>query len=373
MRAVVKQILTWSVYCLILLCIKFLFFDSIISKKNDHVINIYGWYGVIPQSVIKDFEQETGIRVRYDMYDSNEIVEAKLLAGSSGYDIIFPSFFPYAARQISIGLYRKIDFSKIPNAKHIMSEIYNKIGHTQYAVPFFWGTIGIAVNTNIVEKVLQAGQISYDMIFVPSIASKISKYGISFPQEVVDIYYQTLIYLQKKTFEKTSDNLNAFVKQISSIRKYIKKFSSETVISDMLSGEICVGIASSDNVYRAIKSSKNANIRYILPANYGILWIDCMCIPKNAKHIDAAHKFINFLLRSDIAYRITKFSGILTTIKSSVESFRQTLRDADISICPTAEEITTLHTPKISISMSDKQYDRALNNIWCKIRMGNMK
>ena len=342
-------------------------------QQSVPIVNVYGWYGIIPRSVIDDFEKETGVKVHYDVYDNNEIVEAKLLAGSSGYDIIFPSFSPYAARQIAIGLYQEIDFSKLSNFVHIMPEIYEKIGMTTYAIPFFWGTIGLVINAKIVNKAIGDKKLSYDLIFSPKIIKKLAKYGVNFPEEIVDIYYQMLVFLNAKNYDKTTENLQLFITHMQKIRKYIKKFSSHTIINDLLNGEICIGVTSSDNIYRAIRASGSNDIVYILPKGYGSLWVDCICIPKTAKNVKNAYKFINFLLKPEIAKRITEYSGILTTVAENFEEFRNTLDYQNLDLCPLPSEIATFYVPQVSLTKEQQNFDKILTYTWCKIKLNKFK
>ncbi len=364
---------------LICVCtVPFLLLRNYIHTNHKEVVNVYGWYGIIPNSVIRSFEKETNIKVIYDVYDNNDTLEAKLLATNRGYDIVFPSFIPYAARQSYMGIYKKLDYSKIPNIKNISSVFQTTLQksqfNTDYLIPFFWGTIGIAINKDIVYKLLPNVSLdSYDIIFNPKNLKILAQHGVSFPEEFIDIFPQTMTYLDKNPHNKTQENLSSFKNLFRSIRQYITKFSSTTIINDLLTGNICIGIGSSDNVFRAMLSrEQGAKIKYILPSKGGILWIDCLCIPKTAPHLKNAYKFINFLLRPDICQQITNYSKILVTEKTTIEEFRKQYKNFP-DICPNDERLGNMMIGTPSVSPSDLAFDKMAIRIWTQIRLNDFE
>jgi spermidine/putrescine-binding protein len=321
---------------------------------------VYGWYGIIPVSVIKDFENETGIKVVYDFYDNNDSLEAKLLTSSNGYDVVFPSYIPYASRQFAMGIYRKLDLSQIPNVQNVNGKILDKFekasGNIEYTIPYFWGTMGIAINEDIVNKVFGNNfEInSYEILLNPENIKKLYKYGVSFPEEFIDIFPQTMQYLGLNPNTRDKANIKPFIKHFSMIRKYITKFSSTTIINDLLDGSICIGIGSSDNVARAIRASQtiNKNLKYIVPTIGGLLWIDCMCVPKAAPHPTNAFKFINYLLDRKVSQEISNYSGAFTT-------------GSDKS----AENIENLLVGTPSFSKEDNEFDKLATRRWSQIKV----
>ncbi|MDR1233702.1 MAG: extracellular solute-binding protein [Holosporales bacterium] len=313
-----KKFITYSLFAAFLIIV-LRWYRS--ENTSVNVVNVCGWYGVIPREVFDDFEKETGIKVRYDFYDSNEALEAKLLAANSGYDVVFPSFLPYAARQLSMKLYAKLNHKLIPNIKNVDGIITSKFkengGDTQFLIPLFWGTIGIAYNEEVISKLLPSETIdSYEILFNPSKVSKLFPYGVSFPEEYIDIIPQTKVFLQLNHNDNFIADTAACFHFLAKVRPYITKFSSTTMISDLLSGDICIAIGTSDNALKAMRAAKFVKkvIQFRLPKNNGLLWIDCACIPRKALNILNAHKLINFLLRPDIAARITNHSGILVNL-----------------------------------------------------------
>jgi putrescine transport system substrate-binding protein len=341
---------------MLFLALTVVIYQNYVNYDKKNTVNVYGWYGIIPSHIIKDFKKETGISVNYDIYDNNETLEAKLVAtanGRNGYDVIFPSLTPYATRQNSIGLYQKLDYSKIPNTKNLNQEIVKKIGNIDYFIPYFWGTIGIAINEDIVKRELSWINIdSYDIILNPSILQHLYKYGVSFPEEFVDIFQQTMLYLGLPTNTKNKKCLESFLNHFKKLRPYITKFSSTTIISDLLNGSICIGIGTSDNIYRAILAGKNMGkkIRYILPKEGSVFWLDCMAIPTSAPHTENAYKFINYMLKKAIGEEITKYSGIYTTT-------------SDEKINP--EFIMGAK----SVTKEDMYFDKAATRTWSQIRL----
>ncbi|MDR0640767.1 MAG: extracellular solute-binding protein [Holosporales bacterium] len=296
--------------------------------KDDYsgeVVNVYGWYGIIPREIFNDFEKETGIKVRYDFYDNNEMLEAKLLSTNNGYDIVFPSFIPYASRQLLMGIYSKLNRKLIPNIKNIDGIITSKFGanggDVQFLVPLFWGTIGIAYNKKVVSQLLPGETIdSYDVLFDLSKISKLFPYGVSFPEEYIDILPQTRKFLQLKHGGESVTDFQECFRFLEKVRPYITKFSSTTMISDLLSGDVCIAIGASDNAYRAMRSSKavDKDIQYTLPKKTGILWIDCLGVPKKAPNKRNAYLLINYLLSPEVAAKITNHSGILVNLPAAL-------------------------------------------------------
>lgn len=361
--------------CVAALCV--FIYHTNIGGLSENIVNVYGWYGIVPRSVIKDFEKETGIKVRYDIYDNNDMLEAKLLATNSGYDVVVPSFLPYAARQVSLSVYQKMDVSKIPNIKNIIVEVDEKIqdsnGNGRYLMPFYWGTNGIAINKDVVSKILPNIDFnSYDLVLKAENLSKLSSHGVSFPEECVDIFPQTMLYLNKDPNTKNISDIKDFKNHFKKLRKYITKFSSTMIVNDLLTGDICVGIGQSDNVYKAMRMSKNIGkkIEYILPDEGGTMWIDCLAIPVSCKHFDNAHKFINYVLRPDVAAKISEYSGILVAVNGSLKNRKKEVEKYPF-VFPKPDKIKKLIVSTPSRSEKDLEFDRQSTRAWSQIRLGN--
>jgi putrescine transport system substrate-binding protein len=342
-------------------------------EKQDQFVNVYGWYGIIPQDVIEDFEKEFGIKVRYDFYDNNEVLEAKLLVTRSGYDVVFPSFIPYGSRQLSLGIYRKLDLDKIPNLKNMTGEICSKFAEITSAsdklIPFYWGTIGIAYNYDLVKELIPIEKMnSYDVIFDEKFISKLSRYGVTFPEEFTDIYHWIASYTKIGSNANKDSILKNMHYIFKKIRPYIKKFSSTTLIQDLFMGNVCLAISSSDNAWRAIEAGKDVGrkIIFFIPKEGGCCWVDCIGIPCDAPNSENAYKFINYLLRKRVASRITEHSGILTSVCSIDDVSTKITSCKDIY--PDPETMKNLSIGKPTFTKQDLEQQREFDKAWFAIR-----
>jgi putrescine transport system substrate-binding protein len=357
----------------VVLCFFYCFARHFVPDKE--CVNVYGWYGIIPRSVINDFEKETGITVRYDFYDNNETLEAKLLATNSGYDVVFPSLIPYAARQAAIGVYCPIDEDCVPNIKNIDSTIYEKfkkvVKNYNVLVPIFWGTIGIAIDEDIVMEAVPAHCLdSYTLVFSDEFLSKLHKNGVSFPEEFVDIFPSMLNFLGEGFFNRDLANIKKVFGLCRRLRPFITKFSSTTLTNDILIGEVCVAIGSSDNAWRAIMAGRKIRkkIKFFIPKEGSTLWIDCIGIPVGAPHKKNAEEFIDFLLRPDILARITNHSGVLTTGANLRDKVSSDISE-DINIYPDMETMDRLHIGYPCASEKDMNYEKTAIRAWNHVKL----
>jgi putrescine transport system substrate-binding protein len=321
-------------------------------------LNVYNWYGMIPKAIIKQFERETGIHVQYDLYDNNEVLEAKLLAGSSGYDIIFPSASPYIEREIRAGALQKLDKSKLSNLQHIDPRFIEHIRtvdpNLNFCVPFYWGTIGFAyVQETILARMPDAPVDSYRMLFDPEVIAHFEPCGVSLLDEAVDVYPALLAYLGFDPQSSDLNDLKLAQEQLLKIRPFISRFLGQRFATEMVSGEVCLCQAWSTDVKlaqkQAMESKQKTTIRYVIPKEGGILWIDAMCIPKDAPHPQNAHMFINFLLRPDISAAITNTVLYPTTNKSAKPLIKKEILD-DKTLYPSEESFARLKLDKIQNS-----------------------
>lgn len=338
------------------------------------LLNVYNWYGMIPKSIIKQFEDETGIHIRYDLYDNNEMLEAKLLAGSSGYDIIFPSASPYIEREIRAGALQKLDKTKITNYQNIdplfIEQIRTVDPDLSYCIPFYWGTIGFAyVEEAILARMPDAPVTSYRMLFDPDVVSKFKSCGVSLLDEAVDVYPAVMAYLG---FDPQSTDLNELKmaqQKLLAIRPFLSRFLGERFATEMVSGEVCICQAWSTDVKLAQQQAKESNqqttIRYVVPKEGGILWIDAICIPRDAPHPQNAHLFINFLLRPDISAAITNTLSYPTTNKKAKPLVNKDILN-DETLYPSPEVFDRLKLDKIQNS----RYEEIRTRYWFLAKQG---
>ncbi len=347
------------------------------GKNETNTVNIYGWYGIFPPEIMKQFEDETGIKVVYDSFDNNNILETKLLSGSSGYDLVFPSFIPYASREVLMKVFSKIDYSLIPNVASIKGTLTQKFreagGDTNYLVPIFWGTMGIVYNADIINKEFpDLNEVSYNELFDARFMKKVSKYGIAFPEEYIDMFPQVKAYLKIHGHNVTGDKDAMPV--LASIRKYITKFNSTTTMFDMASAEICLSICSSDIAFKTINAGKSVgkNMKYSVTPGMTPAWIDCVAIPATAPHKKNAHKFINFILRPEIALQITNYSGILINIPQNYSQIDEDMQ-AIPNIVPNVEDIDGFILGDPITGKEELERERQSTDLWSKVKIGIFK
>ncbi|MDR1034464.1 MAG: extracellular solute-binding protein [Holosporales bacterium] len=364
-----------KIFALLLVGCIFITYWNKNNKDPENVVYVYGWYGIIPRHVIDEFEKTTGIEVVYDIYDNNDTLEAKLLTANSGYDVVFPSFIPYAVKQLAMGAYCAFDLKLLPNLKNVCGIVTEKFelngGNLNYLIPLFWGTVGIVYEKSAVEQALPGEKIdSYEVLFNPSKLKKLFQFGVSFPEEYVDIFPQLNAYMGNKSKMSISDVIK-YCQFLSRVRPYITKFSSTTVIADLLSGNVCIAIGTSDNSWRAIRRARTIGkeIVYVVPRGAGVLWVDCVGIPLGSPNFENAHKFINFLLRPEIAAEITNHSGVLINVPEATELFREDITSND-QVCPTDPGVLSdLHLGQASINAEGLEFERKATKAWSRYKM----
>ena len=271
---------------------------------------IYNWSDYIAEDTISNFEAETGIKVTYDMYDSNEVLEAKLLAGNSGYDLVFPSG-SFMENQINAGVYQRIDKSLLTNIGNLDPVILEKVdAHdpgSEYSVVYMYGTTGIGYNEDEVEA--RGGNVdSWDIILNPDEVSKFADCGVAIldaPSEVVEIALNYLGYDPNTESTKANNEALELLKQI---RPYVKYFDSSQYIDDLANGEICLAMGwSGDVFYAADTAADDVSLWYSVPSEGTVIWFDMMGIPADAKNVENAHKFIDYILRPEVVAEITNY------------------------------------------------------------------
>ncbi|MDR1289406.1 MAG: extracellular solute-binding protein [Holosporales bacterium] len=348
-------------------------------EDPENIVNVYGWYGIIPRNVIDDFEKETGVKVRYDIYDNNDTLEAKLLTGNSGYDVVFPSFIPYAVRQMAMKAYMKLNLELLPNLQNIHGILTEKFkqsgGSLNYLIPLFWGTVGIVYEKNAVDQALPGEKIdSYEFLFNPAKLKKLFQFGVSFPDEYIDIFPQLNAYMGNRAKKMSISDITKYCRFLSRARPYITKFSSTTVIADLLSGDVCIAIGASDNSLRAMRVAKHVgkNIEYVIPKEAGILWIDCAGVPDGAPHFKNAHRFIDFLLKPEIAARIANHSGVLVNVSEARRYFKEEIINND-QIYPTDPEVlSNLILWQACLDEEGLKFERMAMKEWSKVKMNSL-
>ena len=285
------------------------------AQEEDKVLNIYNWSDYIAEDTIRTFEKETGIKVRYDNFDNNEIVHAKLVAGKSGYDIVVPSS-NWAKLQIDGGLLAKIDKSKIANYKNLDPAVQAQLARmdpgNEYMVNWLWGYTTVGINVDKVKAALGGVPMpdnAWDLVFKPEYISKMKGCGVAFLDSASEVVPAALHYLGKPSFSKLPTDYTAAAQLLKSVRPNVTLFSSSGYINDMANGSICLALGWSGDIniarQRAIDGKTGQTIQALLPSTGGLLFFDVMVIPADAAHPGNAHKFINYMLRGEVHAALT--------------------------------------------------------------------
>jgi putrescine transport system substrate-binding protein len=337
-------------------------------------VNVYNWSDYIEPSVLADFTRETGIKVRYDTFDSNDTLETKLLAGKSGYDVVVPTGF-FLERQIKAGVFQKLDKSKLPNLVNLWPEITQRLAAHDpgnlYAVNYMWGTTGIGYNVKKAHEVLGPDVMidSWDIVLKPEILAKFKACGVYLLDSADDILPAALKYLGFDPNSRNQAELQKATDLVLSIRSSVRKFHSSEYLNALASGEICLAVGFSGDVKQAQKRAAEAkngvDVAYAIPKEGAQLWFDNLAIPKDAKNVAQAHAFINYLQKPEVA---AKNSNLISYANGNLAS--QKLVDKEVlddpTIYPDADAMSRLYTIKVY----DAATQRLMNRMWTRIKTG---
>jgi len=344
------------------------------AKAEDRVVHVYNWSDYIDESILEDFTKETGIKVVYDVFDSNELLETKLLAGGSGYDVVVPTG-PFLARQIQAGVFQKLDKSKLPNLTNMWPDVMERLAKydpgNEYAVNYMWGTTGIGYNVDKVKAALGDVPVdSWDILFKPENAEKLKSCGVNILDASDETFAIALNYLGKDPDSKDTAELEVGGDVYMKIRSSVKTFNSSSYIDDLANGDICMTIGWSGDVLqakaRAEEASNGVNVEYVIPKEGTYMWFDNLAIPADAKNVEEAHAFINYMMKPDV---IAKASNYVQYANGNLAS--QAMLDEEVfknpSVYPDAETVKKLFT----ISPYGPKEQRVLNRVWTQIKTGN--
>ena len=277
---------------------------------EEKVLNVYNWPDYIPEGMLAKFEEETGVKVNYNTFETNEALHAKLVAGNTGYDIVVPTA-GFAKKQIDGGLYQEIDKSKIPNYGNLnpgfMSKIAGVDPDNKHLVPWAWGFTTVGINKQKVEKALGGMPMpenAWDLVFDPKYSNKLKSCGIAFLDSPSEILPVALHYVGKPAYSEDPADFKVAGEMLAKVRPDIRLFSS-TMIDDIAGGKACAFVGWSGDINIAADRLKETGgtdeIMPLLPTGGGLVFIDTMAIPADAKHVNNAHAFIDFYLRASSA------------------------------------------------------------------------
>jgi len=286
-----------------------------LAQEEPKVLNIYNWSDYIAEDTIRNFERETGIKVRYDVFDNNEIVHAKLVAGKTGYDIVIPSSH-WAKLQREGGLLQPLDKSQLPNLKNLDPALQAQLAKmdpgNDYMVNWLWGYTTVGINTAKVKAALgnlPMPENAWDLIFKPEYISRLKSCGVSFLDSATEVVPAALHYLGKPSFSKNPSDYGAAAALLRTVRPHVTLFSSSGYINDLANGSLCVALGWSGDIniarQRAIDNKTGNDIVALVPRTGGLLFFDVMVIPADAPRPGNAHKFINYILRPEVHASLT--------------------------------------------------------------------
>ena len=339
----------------------------------EQVVNVYNWSDYIDPEVIQGFEQSTGIKVRYDVFDSNEVLETKLLTGNSGYDVVVPSAY-FLQRQVQAGVFAPLDKSKLPGLVNSDPELAARAARhdpgNAHSVVYMWGTTGIGYDRAKVEAIMPDAPVnSWKLIFDPAVLAKFKDCGVSMLDDPTDMVGTALLYLGKDPNSESAADLKAAEDLLLKIRPYLRTIHSSQYIDQLANGELCIVVGYSGDVLqardRAEEAGKPLDIGYSIPQEGALMWFDTLAIPADAAHKEAAHKFIEYLLQPEVAAKNSDFVNFANANKAATPLVNADLRN-DTNIYPTPEVAARLQ-PSLAKSA---EFTRALNRSWTRFVTG---
>ena len=337
-------------------------------------VRVYNWSDYIDESLLEKFEQETGIDLIYDVFDSNEVLETKLLAGGSGYDVVVPSG-TFLQRQISAGAFQKLDFSKLPNSENLWDMVKDRTAQydpgNEYSINYMWGTTGIGVNVGKVQELLgeDAPIESLALIFDPANMSKLAECGVHFLDAPAEMIPAALQYLGEDPNSHDPDVIAKAEDVFMGVRPHIQKFNSSEYINSLANGEICVAVGWSGDILqardRAAEAENGVEIAYNAATEGAQMWFDQMAIPVDAPNVDGAHKFLNFIMDAE---NMATASNYVYYANGNKASQPMLLEDVigDTAIYPDEKTLSNLFTT----TPYDARVQRVVTRLWTKIKSG---
>ena len=337
------------------------------------VLNLFIWSDYLAPNTLSDFEKQTGIKVHVAYFDTNETLETKLLAGSSGYDIVVPTA-SYFERQIKAGVYLTLDKSKLPNLKNMDPQLMARVAMhdpgNDHGVIYTWGTNGIGYNEKMVKALMPDAPLdSWRLVFDPAVASKIAKCGISVLDSPAEMLRAVLNYLGRDPNSQKPEDLTVAEATLLKIRPYIRNINSSEYIEALANGDLCVAVGYNGDVLQARDRARDANkgidIKYMVPKEGSILWFDMLAIPKDAPDPDSAYAYMNYIMTPQVIADISDFKRYANANAAAQPLVLAAVRD-DPAIYPPPEL-----RQKLAVQLADSaDQTRAITRVWQKFKTG---
>jgi putrescine transport system substrate-binding protein len=342
--------------------------------QRERFVNVYNWSDYVEPTVLEAFTKETGIRVRYDTFDSNDTLETKLLAGKSGYDVVVPTAY-FLERQIKAGVFQKLDKTKLPHLGAVWPTIAKHLAAydpgNQYAVNYMWGTVGIGYNLKKLRETLGGtGEVdSWNTVFGPGELAKFKDCGVHMLDSADDILPAALHFLGRDPNSTDPGDLENAADLMAKVRPAVRKFHSSEYLNALAGGEICLVVGWSGDVKQAQKRAAEAKngveIGYAVPKEGAQMFFDNLAIPKDARNAVEAHAFIDYMLRPEVAAKNTNFLSYANGNLASQALIDPAILN-DRTIYPDEATMARLYT----INAHDSKTTRMMNRLWTRIKTG---
>lgn len=343
------------------------------QEKGAQVLHVYNWSDYIAEDTLENFTRETGIKVVYDVFDSNETLEGKLLAGSTGYDLVVPSNH-FLGKQIKAGAFQALDREQLPNWKHLDPQLLERLAQNdpqnRHAVPYLWGTNGIGYNIDQVRAATGSEQMdSWSLIYEPENLARLAKCGVAFFDSADEMIPSMLNYLGLDPNSTDAGDLAKAEARLAELQPYVRYFHSSKYIGDLANGSLCVAVGYSGDVLqaadRAEESGNGVRIGYSIPQEGANLWFDTLAIPADARNVEAAHRFIDYLLRPEVIAAISDHVGYANPNLAAVELLDPEVR-GDARIYPAEAVLERLY---VNAELPAETL-RAMSESWSRIKAG---
>jgi putrescine transport system substrate-binding protein len=344
------------------------------AAQAEGVVNVYNWSDYIDETLLEEFTKETGIRVVYDVFDTNEMVETKLLAGGTGYDIVVPTG-TFLSRQIAAGVFQPLQKDKLPNLKNMWPAVSERTEKydpgNQYSINYMWGTTGIGYNVEKVKERLGVETLdSWSFLFDPAQAAKLADCGIMMLDAPDEIFRAALNYLGLDPNTDNPDDFQKATDLLMAVRPSIQKFHSSEYINALAQGEVCVAVGYSGDIFqaqaRAAEANNGVTIGYAIPKEGANMWFDQMAIPADAPNVENAHRFLDFIMRPDVIARASNYTFYANGNLASKDLLDPAVRE-DPAIYPTDEVLANLFVA----TSWDAKLQRTITRLWTQVRTGS--
>jgi len=343
------------------------------GTAKGQVLNLYIWSDYLAADTLSNFEKQTGIKVHVAYFDTNETLETKLLAGSSGYDVVVPTA-SYFERQIKAGVYLTLDKSRLPNLKNMDPQLMAKVAlhdpGNAHGIIYTWGTNGIGYNEKMVRELMPDAPLdSWRMVFDPAVASKVAKCGISVLDSPAEMLRAVYSYLGKDANSQSPNDLVQAEAVLTKIRPFIRNINSSEYIEALANGDLCIAVGYNGDVMQARDRAREANkgieVKYYVPKEGSILWFDMLAIPKDAPDPDSAYAYLNYIMTPQVIADISNFKRYANANAASQPLVLPAVKD-DPGIYPPPEQ-----RQKLAVQLADSaDQTRAITRVWQKFKTG---